>query len=1302
MKTNRKLKKSDPASSKLILKEIIGLTTKNANGLASSVLTSTCVYVAGCVAVVYNAESGTQSHLMLSHRWPKPLSCVAVSRDGRFVAAGESGHQPSVLVWDCVTRAFISELKGHLYGVECIAFSPDGEHLVSVGGYIYLWDWRSGILVTKLKASSSCSAVTSVTFSSDAKYIVTAGKMHLKFWAVGASPRTRMNKGAMSLSIHAKPINLGPQKGSSFVSVTSAIRTDSSVVNCNQVDELFPIYALTDAGVLCLIDSGLSLGNSVDLKVEKGFALSASSKLIACSCSNGLVKLFNIEDLRYVGSLLYSKAKTCYGEIDLFCPKASEKNFHSAPTLPDAVACQFISEKLVVVYGDHSLHVWNFHEENEATRSFVLISHSACIWDIKNLCCENIHDPSLMCAAKGCSGGVSFATCSADGTIRLWDLVLQPDLLGDTVDNNSLITEPVGAMHIVSAGSFEITNVDTTFGNQGFRSMAVSSDGKYMAVGDCEGNLHIYDLHNSDYTCIKDSHDAEILSLSFSLSSTKYVDSGGDTDNHYLLASGGRDRIIHLYDVKRNFDLIESIDDHSAAVTSVKLACNGCKILSCSADRSLVFRNVSLTDSRSKISRCHHQMASHGTVYDMFVDPVMEVVVTVGQDKKINTFDIVSGKLIRSFKLHKDFGDPIKVTMDPSGSYLVCSFSNKSIRVYDFLSGEMISQAVGHGEVVTGVIFLPDCKHIVSVGGDGCIFVWKLPARLASRMLQKVKENSVSLSPRIPALPVAFSQTIICGKGDQPSRIDSKDALPTESSNQLKQRANYQGWDSQETYAFKLSISRLPKWAQDKVTSSDFVQRNLEFTSPQQKQNKMAIFGAQGSPLCESWERVIYSSSRTKNLSHLIRSGGGYASLCHEHQTLSGRGSGSSNSCLSSLCRSSSAISKSQSSASSEELVSSATEDHWFTVYNVRTDLLNTPEVQNLKDVKMTVSSPKLAEIPIESEHSLAHSGHFVYDGKAATSERTCLSSFDFLSKNHSILVTESKKVYHDAVPDVIEQLYCDKTEQDAMDVNAFHMKSEDTDLFKEHFGNLSAILNVSFPACYIINLKSQMGFHSKCFGEKGERWLEMGVEKRQSSTRRRYSSQYVVRRDYFVGCKKLFDTSLQNIGVFNQKKESATNVTLDDPVFHEKQVIGPINQDLNSTECLLSPGCALSRDEKDEDDSSTIEEAMADQKLHVNGESEVVREKINACREALLSLDTAAENVFQLFAKLGTECSMEEFSSGSGAQLYDEATELLPQIAEKVNAVTKVVQDNTTSNVDSSRSRVGRFNIRTIVRNTR
>lgn len=68
---------------------MIGLTTKDANGLASSSFSSKCVYMSGCVTVVYDVDSGKQSNLVVSHRMPKPLSCIAVSRNGKFVAAGE-------------------------------------------------------------------------------------------------------------------------------------------------------------------------------------------------------------------------------------------------------------------------------------------------------------------------------------------------------------------------------------------------------------------------------------------------------------------------------------------------------------------------------------------------------------------------------------------------------------------------------------------------------------------------------------------------------------------------------------------------------------------------------------------------------------------------------------------------------------------------------------------------------------------------------------------------------------------------------------------------------------------------------------------------------------------------------------------------------------------------------------------------------------------------------------------------------------------------------------------------------------
>ncbi|KAL1370839.1 uncharacterized protein [Arachis hypogaea] len=211
------------------------------------------------------------------------------------------------------------------------------------------------------------------------------------------------------------------------------------------------------AGILYLVHSSLSLKKSVTLKVQKAFALSTSGKLVACACNNGAVQLFTPMSLEYLGNILYSEET------------AIEQDFQKLLALPDAVACQFSGlEKLAVIYGDHSLYIWDIHDVNQPARCFVLVSHSSCIWDIKNLCCENIHDPSLACTAR------------------------------------------------VSAGTFERDAVKANLSKSGFRSLAVSSDGKHLAAGDCRGNLHIYNLQTSDYTCFQGAHDAEILTLSFS------------------------------------------------------------------------------------------------------------------------------------------------------------------------------------------------------------------------------------------------------------------------------------------------------------------------------------------------------------------------------------------------------------------------------------------------------------------------------------------------------------------------------------------------------------------------------------------------------------------------------------------------------------------------------------------------------------------------------------------------------------------------------------------------------------------
>ncbi|XP_045793438.1 WD repeat-containing protein 62 isoform X1 [Trifolium pratense] len=967
MKPTRRFNKPPDTVPKLVLEEVIGVTTKNANGLASNTSSSKCAYLAGSVVVILDVNSGTQSHLIASDRLPpKPLRCVALSQDGRFVAAGEAGNQASVLVWDSSTLSVVSELKGHLYGVSCICFSPNGKHLVSVGVYIYLWDWRSGHLITKLQGTSSGSTVSSVSFSSDAKFIVTAGKKHLKFWTLKSSRKTQQNGGlhrTASLAIQEKVANLSIQKDCSYTSIASSVWTNGSDDNRKQAGGLFPIYTLTDSGILYLVHSGLSVRKSVILKVQKAFALSTSGKLIACACNNGTVLLYTPVSLEYVGSILYSKANTVYHA------RFPEQNFQQLPALPDAVACQFSTlEKLVVIYRDHSLYIWDINDVNQATKCFALVSHSSCIWDIKNLCCENMHDPSLACTAKGCSGGISFATCSTDGTIRLWDISLQSD---SSKDVEELKNELLGSSCLVSAGTFERDAVKVDLTSQEFRSLAVSSDGKYLAAGDCKGNLHIYNLQTSEYTCLQGAHDAEILTLSFTLSTQDI--SGEIAKNGYFLASGGRDCIIHLYDVERNFDLIGSVDEHSAAVTSIKVSSNSCNILSCSADSFLVLHDVVIANNGYKILLQHRQRASQfGTVYDMAVDLTSETVVTVGQDKKIKTFDVATRRLIRSYNHDKVFGEPIKVLMDPSCTYVVCSFSNKSIYIYDFMTGEMVAKATGHAEIVTGVIFLPDCKHIVSVDGDGCIFVWKLPTPLSTKILEKLMEKSNPLPSRIPDQPPACSHLPSCKEECQQCNINHKDVRSLRKESQSGNIVLNSKRCHRETPSFRYSISRLPRWAQANVTDYNDVCRNVSETSPE-----------------------AYSA-----LSPEIQIPSDHASLSPE--TL--------NTQCSSRPRSTSN--------------NTALDNHWRSVYTVCMDALSSPEMQNVLDTKF----PKIFS-SLRQDRAMISEDHIglVLDQHVGNNNDSCYSEEVSDRKVEQLHLDESQSMPKTNHEDNLDSLPCEE-----------------------------------------------------------------------------------------------------------------------------------------------------------------------------------------------------------------------------------------------------------------------------------
>lgn len=127
--------------------------------------------------ILFNTKRNKQTDY-LSARTNKPVSCLCFSRDGKYLAVGEvmiemifffffniefllfqSGHQPSIVIWDIQARSIVAELKGHKYGVGLLAFTPNGRILVSVGvqhdACINVWEWRSSIALASAKFSGS-------------------------------------------------------------------------------------------------------------------------------------------------------------------------------------------------------------------------------------------------------------------------------------------------------------------------------------------------------------------------------------------------------------------------------------------------------------------------------------------------------------------------------------------------------------------------------------------------------------------------------------------------------------------------------------------------------------------------------------------------------------------------------------------------------------------------------------------------------------------------------------------------------------------------------------------------------------------------------------------------------------------------------------------------------------------------------------------------------------------------------------------------------------------------------------------
>ncbi|POM58971.1 Hypothetical protein PHPALM_36315 [Phytophthora palmivora] len=211
-------------------------------------------------------------------------------------------------------------------------------------------------------------------------------------------------------------------------------------------------------------------------------------------------------------------------------------------------------------------------------------------------------------------------------------------------------------------------------------------------------------------------------------------------DGVIFLASGGKDRLIQLYDCQKRHTVLSTLESHSAAVINVSLSRDGKTLLSCGADDVV---SLSEIDVNGKVIESKVLSFSGGKVFDMVLLPDNDTVVASHSNK----LEVVSAKTGKQQQTHL-VGEQHHVAICPANHCVALSGSlaERTIHVVDIVTGDTIATGTGHSEAVTALKFTPDCRRLLSASSDGCIFVWRLADDIQAEI--KAKLPRVSESPR--------------------------------------------------------------------------------------------------------------------------------------------------------------------------------------------------------------------------------------------------------------------------------------------------------------------------------------------------------------------------------------------------------------------------------------------------------------------------------------------------------------------------------------------------------------------------
>ncbi|MFH0901680.1 MAG: serine/threonine-protein kinase, partial [Pseudomonadota bacterium] len=234
----------------------------------------------------------------------------------------------------------------------------------------------------------------------------------------------------------------------------------------------------------------------------------------------------------------------------------------------------------------------------------------------------------------------------------------------------------------------------------GLASIALSPDGKYLALGTGTGPVLVLDLAQGSTRELV-GHRNVVFGLAFDTSSR-------------LLASGSTDTNARLWDVESGRELAV-LRGHQMSIT--RLAFGAAEVLFTASKDGTVRQ----WDSKTGASRVVVKM--NGPVYGIAVDHSGDELITGGIDRTIRRWKIETGEELAV--LHGHLEPVISIALSPDRRTLASSSTDGTVMLWGRYSGRHVVLGRHEGAAI-GVAMSPDGRSVASAGFDGTVRLWQV------------------------------------------------------------------------------------------------------------------------------------------------------------------------------------------------------------------------------------------------------------------------------------------------------------------------------------------------------------------------------------------------------------------------------------------------------------------------------------------------------------------------------------------------------------------------------------------------